>query len=386
MPRPIYMDHHATTPLDKRVLDAMLPYLAEAFGNASSTDHAYGAEAAAAVEDARQLVARLVGAKAKEVVFLSGATEADNLALLGTAQARQDVGNHIITCQTEHPAVLDTCQHLERHGFSVTYLPVDGDGFVDPSLVGRAITKRTVLVSVMMANNEVGTLAPITEISRITRAAGVPFHSDAAQAAGTLEIDVDRLGVDLLSLSGHKFYGPKGVGALIVRKAGTRAARLSPQMHGGGHERGLRSGTFNVPSIVGFAKALQIANDEREETANRLAGLRDALLEQLRAAIPGLHLNGPTHDRLPHNLNITIDGVDSRTVLLHLHQHVALSMGSACSTTRVEPSHVLLAMGCSPERAYSSLRFGLGRSNTAEEISFVAGKLAEVVREVRRAF
>jgi len=381
--RPVYMDHHATTPMDPRVLEAMLPYFSQIFGNAASIDHEYGAEAARAVETARQQIARLINARPDEIIFTSGATEADNLAILGVAEQYADRGNHIITCVTEHKAVLDPCRYLERRGWQVTYLPVDQQGLVDPDDVRRAITPQTVLISIMTANNEIGTLAPIADIGQIAREHEVLFHTDATQAVGHVPVDVEAMNIDLLSISAHKIYGPKGIGALYVRKRYPRV-RLAPQMHGGGHERGMRSGTLNVPGIVGLGKALEIAWQEMAAEGQRLRRLRDRLWAGLQARLDNVQLNGHPTQRLPHNLSIAIPGVESRSLLVQLKHDVALSTGSACTTAKVEPSHVILALGYGEERAHCSVRFGLGRENTEADVDFVMQQLEAAVSRLRR--
>jgi len=381
--RPVYMDHHATTPVDPRVLEAMLPYFSQVFGNAASVDHEYGAEAAHAVENARQQVAQLINAQPDEMIFTSGATEADNLAILGVAEQYADRGNHMITCVTEHKAVLDPCRYLERKGWQVTYVPVDQYGLVDPDNVRKAITPQTVLISVMMANNEIGTLAPVTEIGQIAHEYEVLFHTDAAQAVGHVPVDVEAMNVDLLSMSGHKIYGPKGVGALYVRKRHPRV-RLAPQMHGGGHERGMRSGTLNVPGIVGLGKALDIAGQEMEAEGQRLGGLRDRLWAGIQAELDNVQINGHPIQRLPHNLSIAIPGIESRSILVQLKHDVALSTGSACTTTNVKPSHVIVALGHGEERAHCSVRFGLGRGNMDVDVDFVLARLVWAVQYVWR--
>jgi cysteine desulfurase len=370
---PIYLDHHATTPVDRRVLEAMLPHFTETFGNASSRDHVFGHQAAEAVETARGQVAALLNARPSDVVFTSGATESDNLALLGVAEHSTERGDHVITVATEHKAVLDTARWLETLGKRVTYLPVDQYGLVDPDDVRRAITDRTVLISVMAANNEIGTLAPLEEIGRIAREKGVLFHTDAAQAAGHVPLDVDRLCIDLMSLSGHKIYGPKGVGALFVRSRHPRV-QLSPLIRGGGHERGLRSGTLNVPGIVGMGKAAEIARDEMAASAKRLASLTDRIYDQLRTALGGIERNGHPERRLPHNLNVYIAGIESKTLIVNLPD-LAFSTGAACTSSTVEPSHVILALGYGVERAHQSIRLGLGRLTTDEEVDYVIDRL-----------
>lgn len=380
---PIYMDHHATTPVDPRVLEAMLPYFCEVYGNAASIDHQYGWEAGQAVELARERVARLVNAQADEIIFTSGATEANNLAVLGVAEQYQERGDHIITSSTEHKAVLDPCAYLESKGWRVTRLAVDSQGLIDPQAVRDAITPKTVLISVMAANNEIGTIAPIAEIGRIARECDVLFHTDATQAAGHIPVNVEMMGIDLLSLSAHKMYGPKGIGALYVRKRRPRV-KLSPQMHGGGHERGMRSGTMNVAGIVGLGEASEIAAREMKVTGQRLERLRDRLWAGLRDRLDDVHLNGHPTDRLPHNLSVAIEGVESRSLLVQLKDQVALSTGSACTTAKVEPSHVILALGYGADRAHSSVRFGLGRGNTEAEVDAVLEYLVPTVQNLRK--
>jgi cysteine desulfurase len=380
MKSPVYMDHHATTPVDARVLAAMLPWFSEKFGNAASRNHAFGWEAEKAVERARGQVAAAIGAQAGDIVFTSGATEADNLALKGALEANASRGRHLVTAATEHKAVLDTARALERRGAALTVVPVRPDGLVDPDDVARALTEQTVLVSVMHANNEIGVLQPLAEIGALCRARGVLFHTDAAQSLTKVPLDVEAMNVDLASLSGHKIYGPKGVGALYVRRRGPRV-RLAAQMDGGGHERGLRSGTLNVPAIVGFGLACELGAAEMAGEARRLAALRDRLWEKLRAGLDGVAVNGSLERRLPGNLNVSFDGVEAEALLLAL-DGVALSSGAACASATQEPSHVLRALGGSgDERALGSLRFGLGRGNTEVEVDEVAERL---VREVQR--
>lgn len=378
MKLPVYMDNHSTTPVDPRVFEAMAPWFTEKFGNASSRSHSFGWEAADAVKKARKEVAALVGAAPGEIVFTSGATESDNLALKGVAQALRLRGNHIITAAAEHRAVLDSCKRLEQQGFDVTYLPVDGYGRVDPETVRRAHNSQTILVSVMLANNEVGTIQPIAEIGRIAHEHGALFHTDAVQAAGKVAIDVDRMHVDLLSLSAHKMYGPKGVGALYVR----RNTALTALIDGGGHEGGLRSGTLNVPGIVGFGAACRIAAEEMAAESERLRRLRDRLEERLRAELDEIHVNGHPTERLPNNLNVSFGYVDGEALLVGLSD-VAVSTGAACTSAKHEPSHVLRAMGIPKELAQGSLRFGLGRFNTEEEVDYVAGRVIETVERLR---
>lgn len=380
---PVYMDHHATTPVDPRVLEAMLPYFTEVFGNAASIDHEYGAEANRAVEMAREPIALSINAKAEEIIFTSGATEADNLAILGVAERYADKGKHIITCATEHHAVLDSCHHLETKGWNVTYLPVDQYGLVNPDDVRRAITRQTVLITIMTANNEIGTIAPVEEIGKIAREHQVLFHTDATQAIGHVPMDVQAMSIDLLSMSGHKIYGPKGIGALYVRKAAPRV-RLAEQIHGGGHERGMRSGTLNVPGIVGLGKALEIARKEIPGESERLCKLRDSLWVGLQEKVKGIQLNGHPTKRLSHNLSVAIPGIESRSLLVQLKHDVALSVGSACTTTKVEPSHVILALGQGEFYANSCIRFGLGRDNTLMDIKFTLERVGFSVEHLLR--
>lgn len=380
--RPIYMDYQATTPLDPRVLEVMLPFFTECFGNAASIDHEYGAQAGQAVEHARRQIAQLINARHDEIVFTSGATEADNLAVLGIAEQYENKGKHIITCVTEHHAVLDPCLYLESKGWRITRLPVDQYGLVDPDAVERAITPETVLISIMTANNEIGTIAPIAEIGKIARDHEVLFHTDATQAVGHIPIDVEAMKIDLLSMSAHKFYGPKGIGGLYVRKLRPRV-KLATQMHGGGHERGMRSGTLNVPGIVGMGKAAELVRQEMPTDSKHTQELRDLLWKGLQENIEGVQLNGHPTQRLPHNLSVYILGVESRALVVKLKHDVALSTGSACTTAKVEPSHVILALGFGEERAHGSVRFGLGRANLKESIQFVIMRLDESTRLLR---
>ena len=382
MKLPIYMDYHATTPVDPRVVKAMLPCFTETFGNAASRNHVFGWRAEEAVAVARQQVAELIGASPREIVFTSGATESDNVAIKGVAEASQGLGDHIVTCTTEHKAVLDCCRRLEKRGYRVSYLPVQPDGLVRPEAVRRALTGKTVLVSIMYANNEIGTLQAITQIGRIAREHEIPFHVDAAQAAGKIPVDVEKDKIDLMSFTAHKMYGPKGIGALYVRRRGSRV-RLSAQMDGGGHERGLRSGTLNVPGIVGFGKACLLCMEEREEEGPRLGGLRDRLMDGIRQALDGVSVNGGLDHRLPNNLNLSFAGVDGESLLLGLDD-VAVSSGSACTTDTPEPSHVLRSLGIKPELAHASIRFGLGRFSTAEEVDYTAAKVVDVVNRLRK--
>jgi cysteine desulfurase len=379
---PIYMDNHATTPVDPRVLAAMLPYFTETFGNAASRTHAYGWSAEAAVDDARDTIAQLIGAESgKEIVFTSGATESDNLAIKGVAEYYKAKGNHIITTTIEHKAVLDSCKRLEKEGFTVTYINVGPDGLVNPKDIEAAITDKTILVSVMLANNEVGTIQPIAEIGKITRARGVLLHSDAVQGLGKTPFDVRAMNVDLASLTAHKIYGPKGVGALYVRRSKPRV-RLAAQMDGGGHERGNRSGTLNVPGIVGFAKACKILIEEGVEEAKKIAALRDRLHQKIVKELDAVVLNGSAEHRLPGNLNISFSFVEGEGLMMAI-KDVAVSSGSACTSASLEPSYVLRSMGLEEDMAHSSIRFGLGRFNTEEEVDYVAQLVVAKVQRLR---
>jgi cysteine desulfurase len=379
---PIYLDHHATTPVDPRVVDAMAPYWNEDFGNPSSAAHVFGWRAEEAVAIARERLASAIGASdASEIVFTSGTTESDNLALIGLARGHRGNRDHLITSAVEHPAVLDTCRFLVGEGFSQTILPVDGEGLVDPAAVEAAITDRTLAVSVMAANSEIGTLQPIEAIGGICAERGVLFHTDAAQAIGKIPVDVQRWGVDLLSMCAHKLYGPKGIGALYIRKRRPRIV-LQPLAHGGGHERELRSGTLPVPLIVGFARAVELCLADLEAEAARLTVLRETLWKRLSSALEGVVRNGPRERRLPGNLNVSFAGVSAEQLVVALPD-VALSTGSACASGSGEPSHVLEALGLPEEVARSSLRFGIGRSNDAEEIEWVAERLVEAVGALR---
>jgi cysteine desulfurase len=378
---PIYMDHHATTPVDPRVLEAMLPYFTERFGNAASRNHAFGWAAEEAVENARVQVAALIGAAPKEVIFTSGATESDNLMIKGVAEAYREKGNHIVTQVTEHKAVLDTCQHLQKQGYALTYLPVQRDGRIEPERLRAALTPRTILITVMYANNEIGVLQPVAEIGKIAKEHGVLFAVDAAQAAGKVPIDVQKDNVDLLALSGHKMYGPKGVGALYVRRHNPRV-QLAALIDGGGHERGMRSGTLNVPAIVGLGKACEIARREMAEEAARLRSLRDRLRAKLEASLDQVQVNGSLEHRLPNNLNVSFGYVDGESLLMGIND-VAVSSGSACTSATLEPSYVLKALGVGEELAHSSIRLGLGRFTTQEEVDYAAERIVQVVSKLR---
>jgi len=379
---PIYMDNHATTPVDPRVLDAMLPFFTQDFGNAASRTHAYGWHAEAAVDGARDTLSRLINAESgKEIVFTSGATESDNLALKGVAEYYGAKGNHIVTTTIEHKAVLDSAKRLEKQGFTVTHVSAGPDGIVDPDDIKKALTDKTILVSVMLANNEVGTIQPIAEIGKLTRERGALFHVDAVQGIGKTPFDVRAMNVDLASLTAHKIYGPKGVGALYVRRSKPRV-RLMAQMDGGGHERGNRSGTLNVPGIVGFAKAAEIMINEGAAEAVKLRALRDRLWKKLTSELDSVVLNGHAEQRLPGNLNLSFAFVEGEGLMMAI-KDVAVSSGSACTSASLEPSYVLRSMGLDEDMAHSSIRFGLGRFNTEEEVDYVAELVVSKVRRLR---
>ncbi len=378
---PIYMDNHATSPVDPRVLEAMMPYLTGIFGNAASRNHSFGWEAEGAVEKAREQVAKLIGATAKEIIFTSGATESNNLALKGIAEMYRERGNHIITQVTEHKAILDTCKRLEKSGYRVTYLPVKADGLIDLEDLKRAFDEKTILVSIMFANNEIGVVQPVAEIGKMCRERGVLFHSDGVQAVGKIPVDVNSMNIDVLSLSGHKIYGPKGVGALYVRRRNPRV-QISEQINGGGHERGMRSGTLNVPGIVGLGKACEIAGQEMAAEGERLSKLRDKLKAKLEGALDYIHVNGSMEHRLPNNLNISFVYVEGESLLMGIND-VAVSSGSACTSATLEPSYVLKALGLGDDVAHSSIRFGLGRFNTEAEVDYVADKVIDIVKKLR---
>ena len=381
--RPIYLDCHATTPLDERVIEAMLPYFTEHFGNPASISHAYGWEAEAAVKKARQTLADAIHATPEEIVFTSGATEANNLAIKGVAEAYFSKGRHMITVQTEHNAVLDPCHYLQSLGFEVTFLPVQQDGLIDLAQLEKAIRPDTILVSVMAANNEIGVLQPLADMGAICRKHQVLFHTDAAQAIAKIPLDVEAMKIDLMSLTAHKVYGPKGIGALYVRRRNPRV-QLSPQIHGGGHERGMRSGTLYTPQIVGFAKAVELGLAEQTTESERLTQLRQRLWQQL-SQLGGIHLNGHPTQRLSGNLNISVEGVDGSALLLGLQPVVAISSGAACSSTKTAPSHVLMALGHSEQLAYASVRFGIGRFTTASEIDKVAQQAIATIQSLRQS-
>lgn len=379
---PIYMDYHATTPVDPRVVEAMLPYFNAKFGNAASRSHVFGWTAEEAVSRSREIIAKLIGAtNPKEIVFTSGATESNNLALKGVADFYKEKGNHIITTVIEHKAVLDTCKRLEKQGFSVTYLPVGKSGVVDPDDVAKAITDKTILVSVMLANNEVGTVQPIAEIGAITRKRGVLLHSDAVQGVGKVPFNVEAMNVDLASITAHKMYGPKGIGALYVRRSKPRV-RVAAQMDGGGHEFGMRSGTLNVPGIVGFAKAAQLMIEEGAADSERILKLRERLQKKLAANLDEIFANGAMDNRLPGNLNISFAFVEGEALIMAI-KDVAVSSGSACTSASLEPSYVLHAMGVGDDLAHSSIRFGLGRFTTEEEVDYVADLVTRKVQKLR---
>jgi cysteine desulfurase len=378
---PIYMDNHATTPMDPRVLEEMLPYFMEKFGNAASRNHSFGWVAEEGVETARERIAKLIGATTKEVIFTSGATESDNLAIKGVAEMYREKGNHIITAVTEHKAVLDTCKRLEKYGYRVTYLPVQKDGLIDLDDLKRAIDDKTILVTIMAANNEIGVLQPIAEIGKLCHERGVIFHTDATQAIGKVPVEVTKQNVDLASISAHKMYGPKGVGALYVRRKNPRV-QISAIIDGGGHERGMRSGTLNVPSIVGLGKACAIAQEGMPQESCRLAGLRNRLRDRITSRLDEVYINGSMDHRLPGNLNISFAYVEGESLLMGIND-IAVSSGSACTSATLEPSYVLKALGTGDDLAHSSIRFGIGRFNTEAEVDYVADRVVETVERLR---
>ena len=389
MHRPIYLDNHATTPVDQRVVDAMLPYFTEYFGNPSSINHQYGWEAEAAVKKTREILAKAINASGSEIIFTSGATEANNLAIKGVSESYFQKGQHIITVATEHSAVIDPCKYLETLGFEVTFLPVQKDGLIDLNELEKAFRADTILVSVMSANNEIGVLQPLAKIGKMCKERDVIFHTDAAQAISTISyanarvsLDVQAMNIDLMSLTAHKIYGIKGIGALYVRRRNPRV-KLAPQQHGGGHERGMRSGTLYTPQIVGFGKAVEIALAEQETENQRQSGLRDYLWKQL-SEVEGVYLNGHPTQRLAGNLNISVEGIDGAALLLGLQPIMAVSSGSACSSTSTAPSHVLMALGHSEKLAYASIRFGIGRFNTQDEIEEVAQHTVSTIQSLRK--
>jgi len=378
---PIYMDNHATTPIDPRVLEEMLPYFTDKFGNAASRNHVFGWVAEEGVEQARERIAKLVGATTKEIIFTSGATESDNLAIKGVAEMYREKGNHIITAVTEHKAVLDTCKRLEKYGYRVTYLPVMKNGLVDMDDLKRSMDEKTILVTLMAANNEIGVVQPLAEIGKLCHERGVLFHSDATQAVGKIPIDVNKMGIDLLSISGHKMYGPKGVGALYVRRKNPRV-QLAAIQDGGGHERGMRSGTLNVPGIVGLGKACALCHEEMPAESKRLSGLRDRLKDKIMGGLDEVFINGSMEHRLPNNLNISFAYVEGESLLMGIND-IAVSSGSACTSATLEPSYVLKALGTGDDLAHSSIRFGIGRFNTEAEVDYVADRVIDVVKRLR---
>jgi len=378
---PIYLDHHATTPVDPRVFEAMTPYFTENFGNASSLDHPYGYDASIAVQKARETIANAIGANVAEIIFTSGATESDNLALIGVMEKNKEKGNHLITCATEHKAVLDTAHHLESLGYKVTFLPVDEFGQINLESLKEAITEQTILISIMAANNEIGTIADIAEIGKIAHENDVLFHTDAAQAVGHFPIDVQKLNIDLMSFSSHKIYGPKGIGALYVRSLSPRV-KIDSIVYGGGQERNIRSGTLNVPGIVGFAKAIEIAQKEMEQENTKFKKWMSVMLAKLSEA--GAKLNGHPEKRLAHNLNVRFDGIESKAIINSVSKKIAISAGSACTTQVVEPSHVLLALGLSEDQTHYSIRIGCGRFNTEEEIKIAADEICHAVESLAK--
>ena len=382
MQTPIYMDNHATTPVDSRVLEALLPYFKEKFGNAASRSHTFGWESEAAVDLAREQIARLIHASSpREIIFTSGATESDNLAIKGVAESYRDKGNHVITCVTEHKAVLDCCKSLEKQGCQVTYLPVDKDGLVSIDRLREAITDKTILISIMAANNEIGTIEPVKEIGQLAHEKGILFHTDATQAVGKIPLNVEAMGIDLMSLTAHKMYGPKGIGALYVRAAKPRV-RLKPMIDGGGHERGMRSGTLNVPGIVGLGKACEIAQKEMAGEGERLTSLRERLKNKIIDQLDEVYVNGHPTERLPGNMNMSFAYVEGESLLMALKE-IAVSTGSACTSASLEPSHVLRAIGVEEELAHTSIRFGLGRFNTEEEVDYTVRRVVEEIRRLR---
>ena len=381
MKYPIYLDYQATTPTDPRVVEAMLPYFTESFGNAASRNHSFGWQAEETVTKARDQIASIIGASGKEIVFTSGATESDNLAIQGVAEFYKGKGNHIITVPTEHKAVLDTCYFLEQKGYEITYLDVDHYGMIDLQQLEDAITDQTILVTIMAANNEIGTIQPLKEIGALTRSRGVLFHCDATQGVGKIPMDVDEMNIDLLSMTSHKIYGPKGIGALYARRKKPRV-RLSPIIHGGGHERGMRSGTLNVSGIVGFAKAVEICQAEMESEAERFIHLRERLHQSLKDKLDYVFLNGHPTKRLPGNLNLSFAYVEGESLIMGINE-IAVSSGSACTSASLEPSYVLRALGVGDDLAHSSIRFGMGRFTTVEEIDYTAEKMVATVNRLR---
>jgi cysteine desulfurase len=380
---PIFMDSQSTTPMDPRVLEAMLPYFTEKFGHPGSRNHPFGWEAEAGVERGREQLAKLIGARdPKEIVFTSGGTESDNLALKGIAEMYREKGDHVVTTVIEHRAVLDACKRLEKQGLRVTYVPVAADGIVDVEAVRKALTDKTILISVMFANNEIGTIQPIAELGKLAKEKGILLHTDATQAVGKTPVDVEKMGIDLLTCSAHKIYGPKGIGALYVRRRAPRV-RIAPMIDGGGHERGTRSGTVPVPLAVGFGKAAELCGQLMADDGARLAALRDKLQDRILSSVDETYLNGHPEKRLPHNLNISFAYVEGESVLMGLNKEVALSSGSACTSSTLEPSYVIAALGVGADLAHSSIRYGLHRFTTEEEVDYVAARTIEVVTRLR---
>ncbi|QCC48521.1 cysteine desulfurase family protein [Halobellus limi] len=381
----VYLDHHATTPVDERVAEEMTPYLTENFGNPASDDHLYGAKAKEGVEQAREQISEVLNCRKEEIIFTSGATESDNLATKGVADyaERKDKGNHIITGETEHEAVLEACEVLEERGFDVTYLPVDENGLINPDDVEEAIRDDTLLISIMAANNEIGTIAPLKEIGKVAKDNEVFFHTDAVQAVGYVPIDVEEMGIDLMSISAHKIYGPKGIGALYVRRRNPKV-KLDPLIHGGGHERGWRSGTLNVPSIVGLGKAVQLADKEMDERRQHVDELTSYMWDRFNSKLDDVVLNGHPEKRIPNNLNVSFLGVENKALVQNLQPELAVSAGSACTTGKVEASHVLQAIGGDEERWHSAVRFGLGKDNTKEEIEHATDQVIQSVSRLRK--
>ena len=381
MKLPIYLDYNATTPVDPKVVDAMVPYFTESYGNAASRNHSFGWQVEKVVDDARELIGKLIGAGGKEIVFTSGATESNNLAILGVAEFYKTKGKHIISSPIEHKAVIDPCHALEQNGYEITFLDVDKHGCIDLKQLEESIRQDTILVSLMAGNNEIGTLNPLREIGQITRNKEVLFHTDATQSVGKIPIDVEEMNIDLLSMTAHKFYGPKGIGALYVRRKKPRV-RLSPIMFGGGHERGMRSGTLNVPGIVGFAKALELSVEEMASEAERLTGLRQRLLDRLNSELDYIFLNGHPTERLPNNLNVSFGYVEGESLMMGVNE-LAVSSGSACTSASLEPSYVLRALGVGDDLAHSSIRVGMGRFTTVEEVDYAAEKMIAAVKRLR---